>query len=497
MAKQISTTALAVFTLQTVSSTPLYKQLYERLRQAILSSQLTSGTRLPSTRILASELAISRNTVTSAFRQLLVEGYLESRVGDGTYVAQALPEGLITSAAHRPKSTVSAASSRRLSNKGTVLVEMPVDAPRLYGSPRPFRYGVPALDKFPYDLWARLAARFWRSAPTDLLSYRDPAGYEPLRKVITSYLRTSRAVICDPEQVLIVNGIQHALDLSARVLLDPGDPVWIENPCYKGVYGPLVAAGAQPIPVPVDQEGLNVAAGIQRNPRARMALVTPSHQHPLGLTMALPRRLELLNWAQRSGAWILEDDYGSEYCYASPPLPSLHGMDVNHRVIYMGSFNRALFPALRLGYLVIPPDLLEVFGRAQALVDRQSPVAEQVILTHFIAEGYFTRYVRRMRALYAERQKALIAATRKYLSELLDVYPADAGMHVMGWLHAPLDDRQASRLALERGIEVPPLSAYCLEPYPRQGLLLGYAAFDEQAINDGIKRLAAALRLLR
>lgn len=495
MAKQISTNPFAIFTLQADSATPLYKQLYEQLRKAILTGQLASGSRLPSTRILATELAISRNTVTSAFRQLLAEGYLESRVGDGTYVAQALPDELLISAAHRPEGTVLATSSRRLSNKGAALVEMPIDVPRLYGPPRPFRYGAPALDKFPYELWSRLAARFWRSAPTDLLGYRDPAGYEPLRKVITSYLRTARAVNCESEQVLIVNGIQHALDLSARILLDPDDPVWIENPCYNGVRATLGGAGVQLIPVPVDSEGLNVAAGIQRNPNARVVYVAPSNQHPLGVTMPLHRRLELLKWAQESGAWILEDDYDSEFRYTSPPLASLQGLDPHHRVIYMGSFSKVLFPALRLGYLVAPPDLVEAFTKTRAFVDRQSPIPEQVILAHFMEEGHFTRHIRRMRMLYAERQEALIESGRKYLSGLIDIFPADAGMHVVGWLHPPINDRRASRLAFVHGIEAPALSSYCLEPYHRQGLLLGYAAFNEKEISDGIQRLAAALRV--
>jgi len=496
MAKQISTNPFAIFSLQAESATPLHKQLYEQLRKAILTGQLASGTRLPSTRILAIELAISRNTVTSAFRQLLAEGYLEGRVGDGTYVAHALPDELLNIAAHHAEDIKLAASSRRLSSKGNAMLEMPVDVPRNYSPPRPFRYGSPALDKFPYELWSRLVTRFWRSAPSEVLGYRDSAGYEPLRKAIATYLQTARAVNCDPEQVLIVNGIQQALDLSGRVLIDPGDPVWVENPCYNGVRGALAGAGAQLIPVPVDSEGLNVAAGIQRNPKARMAFVAPSHQHPLGVTMPLHRRLELLNWAQRSGAWILEDDYDSEYRYASPPLASLQGLDTNHRVIYMGSFSKVLFPALRLGYLVVPADLVEAFAKARAFVDRQSPIPEQVILAHFMEEGHFTRHIRRMRMLYAERQEALIKAARKHLSGLLDIFPADAGMHVMGWLQGTLDDRQASRMALEHGIEAPPLSAYCLEPYHRQGLLLGYAAFNEQEINDGIKQLAAALRPL-
>jgi GntR family transcriptional regulator/MocR family aminotransferase len=215
------------------------------------------------------------------------------------------------------------------------------------------------------------------------------------------------------------------------------------------------------------------------------------------VTMPLCRRLELLNWAQQSDAWILEDDYDSEYRYASPPLASLQGLDANHRVIYMGSFSKVLFPALRLGYLVVPADLIEAFAKARAFVDRQSPIPEQVILAHFIEEGHFTRHIRRMRTLYAERQEVLIKAARKHLSGLLDIFPAEAGMHVMGWLPAPVNDWRASQIALEHGIEAPPLSAYCLETYHRQGLLIGYAAFNDQEINDGVKRLAGALRVLR
>ncbi|MGH3145626.1 MAG: PLP-dependent aminotransferase family protein, partial [Rubrobacter sp.] len=359
--------------LNPTSDAPYYRQLYEGVRSAILSGLLPVGTRLPSTRTLATELGVSRTTAVTAFDQLLAEGYLEGKVGSGTFVAGSLPDDLLSVRERVECESGPARSGRRLSGRGAMLAATPATAVRDRGSPRAFRPGVPALDEFPYAVWRRISGKVWRRPSGGLLGYGDPAGYWPLREAISGHLRTARGVRCLPEQVIVVSGSQQALDLAARVLLDPGDAVWVEDPGYTGARGALSGAGARLVPVPVDGEGLEVEKGIEREPDARLACVTPSHQYPLGVTMNLGRRLVLLGWAGSSGAWVVEDDYDSEYRYTGRPLEALQGLDTGERVLYVGTFSKVLFPALRLGYLVVPPDLIEAFTSARELTDRHPP----------------------------------------------------------------------------------------------------------------------------
>ena len=480
-----------------ISLVPLYRQLYDEMREAILGGRLEPGSRLPSTRDLAADLGVSRNTVTNAFLQLWAEGYLEGKVGSGTYVSRSLPDDMLRA---RPsvrsegsRVPPSARANRGLSRRGELLAATPATATVRRGRPRAFRSGVPTLDAFPSETWARLAARCWRGAPRSLLGYGDPAGYRPLRESIAEYLGAVRATRCSWEQVIVVSGSQQALDLCARVLLDPGDAAWVEDPCYPAARGALVGLGARLAPVAVDGEGLDVAAGEASAADSRLAYITPSHQYPLGVTMSLARRLTLLDWANRSGAWILEDDYDSEYRYSGRPLSSLQGLDAGGRVIYLGTFSKVLSPALRLGYLVVPPDLVDAFVAARALIDRHSPQMDQVVLAEFMAEGHFARHVRRMRLHYAERRDALIEAVGRELEGLIEVGPADAGLHLVAWLPEDTDDREASRRAAARGVETAPLAAYCIEAALRPGLLLGYAAVSEEEIREGARRLAGAL----
>jgi GntR family transcriptional regulator/MocR family aminotransferase len=476
---------------------PLHRQLYEGLREAILSGRLRPGARLPSTRTLAEDLGASRNTVLAAFGQLLAEGYVEGRVGAGTTVASTLPETLLR--AHPEARRAERPGRRpRLSRRGALIGTR---AAVVRGAPaaRPFRPGLPGLEFFPLELWARLVARRWRRVPRQLLDYGDPAGHAPLREAIAAYLREARAVRCEAEQVIVVTGAQQAVDLAARVLLDPGDMAWVEDPGYPGARGALVAAGIRLAPVPVDGEGLDVRRGARQAPGARLVYVTPSHQYPLGVTMSLHRRLALLQWASRSGAWILEDDYDSEYRYAGRPLAALQGLDTAGRVIYAGTFSKVLFPALRLGYLVVPAELVDAFVAARALADRHSPSVTQAALADFIEGGHFARHVRRTRALYAERQAALVRAVGRALRGLLEVTPAEAGMHLLGWLPAGVDDRAAARAALGHDVDAPPLSAFRVRPArrgERGGLILGYAAYTPREIDDACVRLAAALGTL-
>jgi GntR family transcriptional regulator / MocR family aminotransferase len=479
------------------SSTPLQRQIYDQLRTAILSGTLSSGARVPSTRELAADLGVSRNTVAGAFDQLLAEGYLEGRVGSGTFVAEALPEELLRVNVGQglPRTARdSPAGEIRASARGKALAAIRLSPrPLAPAVPRPFSPGIPALDEFPRALWARMAARILRQAPSFLLTYGDPAGYRPLRRAIAEYLRLARAVRCTADQVIVTDGTQQAFDLAARVLLDPGDAAWVEDPGYGGVRGALQAAGVCCVPVPIDAEGISVREGMARAPQARLICVTPSHQYPLGIIMPLPRRMALLEWARKRGAWIVEDDYDSEFRYRGRPLASLQGLDESGRVIYTGSFSKTLFPGLRLGYLVAPEKLVETFARARAVTNRSSAGLEQFLAAEFLSEGHFARHVRRMRSLYAERQQALVAAVERELGGALEVRASDAGQHLMAWLPEDADDTAVYQRAGAAGIITPPLSGYTIEARLRPGLLLGYAAYTPRQIREGVRKLAAVL----
>jgi GntR family transcriptional regulator/MocR family aminotransferase len=497
--KQTASVHIPPVSLDSASSVPIYRQLYEGLRAAILSGRLVAGTQLPSTRLMAKELGVSRTTAVYAFEQLADEGYVVSREGSGTRVAGVLPDdSMLTAPATKgggPGSGngIARSPARTLSRRSALLTSLKASAAPDVGAPRAFRTGVPALDMFPLTEWQGIAARVYRTLPHSLLGYGDAAGYGPLRVAIAAYLGASRAVNCSPEQVIITTGSQQALDLAARLLLDAGDEAWIEDPGYMGARAALLSAGARLVPVPVDEEGLDVALGAACSPGARVVYVTPSHQYPMGATMSLPRRLALLQWATRAGAWLLEDDYDSEFRYRGRPLPALQGLDTGGRVIYMGTFSKVLFPALRLAYMVVPPDLVQAFTRARDLVDRHPPTIEQAVVTEFITGGHFARHIRRMRALYAERQAVLVDAASDTLAGLLDITPSDAGLHLLGRLPAGYDDTTAARQAAGQGVDAAPLSAYALRELSRGGLVLGYAGVDNLRIREGVSRLAIAL----
>jgi GntR family transcriptional regulator/MocR family aminotransferase len=480
------------------SDEPLYRQIYRDLRVAILTRRLAPGTRLPSTRALARELAVSRNTVLAAFSQLLAEGYVDGRVGSGTRVSAAIPEELLRVGVDaRPAGGPS--PSGRPSRRGATIAALPLRGSAVRGPtmPRAFRPGTPALDEFPVELWHRLTTRRWRRLPRKLLDYADLGGYRPLREAIALYLGAARGVRCTADQVLIVGGSQHALHLCAQVLLDPGDEVWLEDPGYYGARGALAAGGARLVAVPVDAEGLDVAAGTARAPHARLAYVTPSHQFPLGVTMSLPRRLALLEWAARASAWLLEDDYDSEFRYVSRPLTALHGLDPRGRVIYTGTFSKVLFPALRIGYLVVPESLVDAFIAARHFGDGQGATIEQAILADFILDGHFERHVRRMRRLYRERQETLVDAVGRYLGPALEVRSADAGMHLVGWLPEGVADGAVSARAAAHDVDAMPLSFFALGSPARGGLVLGYANVPPIEIRAAAQRLARAVEETR
>jgi GntR family transcriptional regulator / MocR family aminotransferase len=480
------------------ATVPLHRQVYADLRNAIVRGRLAPGTQIPATRLLASELGLSRTTIASAMDQLRAEGYVVGRERAGTFVAAEIPDRTLVVAAKRrlPLGTPAAAAVQPSPRgKRYETLTMP-RAP--WDDPRPFRPGTPAADAFPTALWLKLTARAWRRPPRDLgrvLTYGDPRGYAPLRRAIASYIGAARATSCTPEQVIVVSGSQQGLALAALVLIDRGDAVWMEDPGYLGARRAFQAADAELVPVPVDDDGFQVDEAKRRAPEARLAYVTPSHQYPLGVTLSAARRLQLLAWARERAAWIVEDDYDSEFRYAGRPLACLQGLEPDARVIYVGTFSKTLFPALRLGYLIVPDALVDAFTAARAAIDRHSPSIEQAVLADFIAEGHLTRHVRRMRALYAERRDLLVdTITRGPLAEWIRIRPSEAGMHLVGDLRRSRPrDAELARTALDAGIELAPLSRFTIEPTARGAVVLGYAAFSAPLIRRAADHLARVL----
>jgi GntR family transcriptional regulator/MocR family aminotransferase len=468
------------------SSRPLHRQIYEAFRSAIVHRNLSSGQQIPSTRVLASELSVSRIPILTAYAQLLAEGYFESRVGAGTFVSSSLPHQSSTS---RLRSTPSQnkSSARPLSRASSQLPPYKRDPwVRRYGA---FSVSQPALDAFPFKVWANLVARHGRNPLARSLEYGDPMGLKHLREVIAVYLRTSRGVHCDSNQIMIVSGSQQALDLSARVLLNPGSPVWAEEPGYWLARHVLLATGCRIVTVPVDAEGLDVAAGIKRCRNARAALVAPSHQYPLGVTMSASRRLQLLNWARQAGAWIIEDDYDSEFRYESQPIASLQGLDDTSRVIYIGTFSKVLFPSLRVGYLVIPADLVDSFLVMRHAMDVSPPHLYQAVLADFLGEGHFSRHIRRMRGLYSERRQILVDSLRREFRSFLQFTGDSAGMHLAVTLPKNFNDHELAVRAVDESLWLWPLSPCYFGGPAQPGFILGYGSTAAAEIPGAVRRL--------
>lgn len=495
MQKRSKAVFLAAIAIDRQDESPLYRQLYFGLREAILDGRLKPGMRLPATRTLAQDLSLSRNTVVTAFDQLLAEGYIEGRTGAGTYVSHVLPEELL-SARRVEANRTDAKSAPSLSKRGRKLATIRRASNRR-GPSGAFSIRVPELEQFPFDDWARLLARRWRRPPRQFLIDGDPTGYRPLREAIANYLGAVRALHCSADQVIIVSGSQQALDIATRALIDTGDSVWVEEPGFAGTIGSLIAAGANLVPVPIDEEGIDIRFGQSVSPAARLACVTPSHQFPLGVVMTLRRRLELLDWARSADAFILEDDYDSEYRYSGRPLTPLQGLDTDGRVIYLGSMSKVMFPGLRLGYMVVPEGMVEAFRAIRALVDFHPSSVPQAALADFIAEGYLAAHIRRMRTLYAERQETLLSAAARELDGALKMHADEAGMHLVGYLPDDADDKQAADFALAEGVVAAPLSSYYYGPAQRKGMVLGYAGLSKQEINKGAIDLARGLRKWR
>ncbi|MEM8961612.1 MAG: PLP-dependent aminotransferase family protein [Acidobacteriota bacterium] len=463
------------------SSVPRYRRLYELLRRALLDGTIPPGSRLPSTRTLADDLGVSRNTVTAAFDMLVEHELIESRVGAGSYASPNLAWTRTTAAqSDGSRATERPTPKREISQRAAQLI---TDAQaRDPDHPSAFSVGLPALDAFPLTTWRRIVARRARQSTVQGLRHGDPQGDPRLRTLIARHLITARGVHCEASQVVILPSAQMGLDLASRVLLDPGDTVWIEDPGYLGARGALRTAGAHLVPVPVDHEGLQIDEGESRAPNARLAYVTPSHQFPSGVSMSLRRRLKLLAWAENTDAWILEDDYDSEYRYTGTADQALQGLDRAARVLYLGTFSKVLFPALRLAYLVLPDDLVEPFVAARFLTDGHVVPASQEALADFIEAGHLVSHIRRMRKLYHRRRDVLLEeGQRRFHDRLTFVSGAEAGMHITARLHDG-DDQELARAAATHGIDLAPLSRYFLGSQPTHGVTFGYAHLTPETI---------------
>lgn len=493
---------------------PMYRQVLRLVQQAILTGQLAPGTKLPSSRTLAEDLDIARNTVLRVYDQLTAEGYVLSTTGSGTYVADTRPDAAAVrvkpaartdqgaGAANTPNVQTGAASGSAagktlgnaaaplLSNRGRQLIARAGVAPKQWGA---FMPGVPDVKEFPARTWSRLQARLWKEANPELLTYAPGGGYRPLRRALSDYLRVARSVKCSPDQIIITTGIHQSMDLAVRLLTDVGDRAWVEEPCYWGARSVLQSSGLALTPVPVDDEGLNPREPSLKEP-PRLAVVTPSHQYPLGMVMSLARRRTLLEYARQHGMWIIEDDYDSEFRYGSRPIASLQGLDDAGRVIYVGSLGKILYPGLRIGYMVAPEDLVDTFRTGVAELYREGQLMHQAVLAEFIMDGYLTSHVRRMRTLYGERRQLLIDAIASRFGDALPVMGDEAGLHLVLGLPDSADDRAVTAAAFEAGVIVRPLSAYySAEHAARRGLLLGYACVPNDKMAPAFDTLARAI----
>jgi GntR family transcriptional regulator / MocR family aminotransferase len=452
---------LYAFEVDRAADAPVFRQIYLQLRSAILSGALRAATKLPSTRDLAAQLGVSRSAVVSAFEQLLAEGYAFGKKGAGTYIAPDLPEpfAAIHGRKKRPASVVKAAASFQ-DLSGFIDVTAQSDE-------RPFNLGRTLVDARTAELWRKLNARTLRSFGRHHLGYGDPHGMLELRKSVCDYLRAARGVRCEPEQVVITAGTQQAVDIVARVIQGPDNEVWIEDPGYALTRLALVAAGAKACPIPVDQNGIDVTEGIRRAPKARAVFITSSHQFPKGVPLSMTRRLELLSWARESDAWIVEDDYASEFRYGGRPLASLQGLDEAERVIYVGTLNKSLFPGLRLGYAVAPYSLLRAFVTTRYLMDRQPSSLCQAVVAAFMEEGHFAAHIRRMREVYRNQRDALVAALKRCLGDYLTVEPPDQGMHLVAYMRRGLSDVTIARAGREHGVVVHAMSRLYISRHRR------------------------------
>ena len=474
------------------SAIPLHQQVYEALRQAILTGRLAPQQRLPSTRALAKTLNIARSTVTQSYDQLLSEGYLQTVVGSGTYVCDQLPDDLLQSQAVEtvPQLTPTAI---RLSQYGASLTDWVHPATLEPAAAISFRYGRPALDLFPLETWRKLLSRHCRHSHHWLDYAADPMGLYPLRVAIAQYLAQARAVHCDPGQILITNGTQQAVYLTARLLVEPGERVAFENPGYLSARRIFQMQGAKLLPIPVDQAGIRVDKLEEVSDPVRLVYVTPSHQFPTGAVLSLPRRLALLAWAQQTNSLIIEDDYDSEYRYSGRPIPALQGLGLGQSVLYVGTFSKVLFPSLRIGYMVLPPPLVPIFSRAKWLSDRQVPALEQYVLADFITEGHLERHIRRMRSHYDQRRQVLVQALKQAFGDRITILGENAGLHLMVRFETDLSDEALVEKAAQVGVGLISAKPQYLSGGPGREFIFSYTELNEEEIQAGIHRISHML----
>jgi GntR family transcriptional regulator/MocR family aminotransferase len=469
----------------------MWRWLYTELRSAITDGRLKSGARLPSTRNLAAQYGLARGTVVAAFQQLQVEGFVSSQVSAGTFVIPA--PGWEMNSPTKQRSSRQVISRATIAKRTQSLLKTRFLQPASHSIGKAFRGYEPAIDLFPVELWARIAARVYRKAPRSLYGQGDSGGYPPLRRAIAEYVGHSRGVRCSAEQIIVTSGAQQALDLLARVLLDPGDEVWMEDPGYPGACQAFQSAGASVIPIPIDGDGIDVARAIKSSPAARVVYVTPANQFPLGTVMSAERRVELLSWAARAGAWIIEDEYDAEYRYSGKPLASLHSLDRSGSVIHVGTFTKMLFNALRIGFIVVPERLVEGFRITRSFMDRHAPTLEQAVLTEFINEGHFGHHVRKMRQIYSDRSQLLAEEANRRLAGLLDVEHAQSGMRTIAWIKTSVTEMLLVRRVEQLGLEVVPMSRYVRMYEQKPALSLGFAGCNASEIKRGVSVLEAAL----
>jgi GntR family transcriptional regulator/MocR family aminotransferase len=472
------------------SGRPIVVQLVSAIRELILQGVLEPGQRLPSSRTFAIDHGISRTTAIAVYESLTAEGLIVSRVGSGSHVSDVLKgkaEAITDNrAGHSQQPTRLASLAKRASEQFFPRLSHPTQ-------PRPFVTGLPALDLFPIPLWSKLTARHWRTARGYALGYPEPGGLMELRRAIATHLRANRGVVCDPEEVFILNGAQEAFNRIGNTLLDPGDAVWFENPGPIGARNSLLSSGARLVPVPVDEEGINVAAGLEAEPNFRLAFVTPSHQHPLGAVMSLQRRFELLQAAERADAWIVEDDYDGEFYYSGHPPPTLKSVDTVGRVIYVGTFSKSLFPALRIAFMVASGPLAQVFDRIAGATLQGASTMAQAVVASFIEEGHFASHIRRMRKTYMERHEVLIDAATKRLAGAIEIKPTDSGIQTVGHLVSGHDEVAVAEAAASRDVIVAPLSRFAIAPMAAKGFAIGFSTSKPAEIRAGVERLAAAI----
>ncbi|ALX23251.1 DNA-binding protein [Bordetella pertussis] len=468
-------------------ATPLSRQIYDLLRDLILAGDLPAGTKLPATRALAVDTGLSRNTVLHAYDQLLAEGYLVSAFGSGTFVSDTVPA---TPEPPAPPEVEAAAQHFALSRRGTKLVREASASDRQWGA---FVAGVPDVSLFPRAVWQRLQSRRWRQAPPELLTYAYGAGYMPLRRALAEHLRLSRSVKCDADQIVVTSGIHQAVSVLARLLGDNGNTAWMENPGYWGARSTLMACGITPVAVAVDDEGMAPSAQQLQDP-PRFIFVTPSHQYPLGMVMSLARRRMLLDYAHKRGAWIVEDDYDSEFRFDGRPIASLQGLDQHDRVLYLGTFSKTLFPGIRLAYMVLPKPLAGHVATGLSELYREGRLMDQAVLADFIEGGHYATHIRRVKQRYAARQALLREAVTRAFGADWPISTHEAGLHLVMRLPDGTDDLGISIAARTLGLHARPLSRYyASEQDARPGLLLGYACVPEEEIEPAFERLVQVI----